>query len=99
MANRIIDVLQRWSLVQVCYGFSLSLSILVTLTTFTFPSTVQPVHLFLSHLYSFALLFAATRIASLFLFHQSYVFFPFSYAVPLGLCAISCSINTAPVLM
>ena len=29
-----------------CYGFSSFLTILVTLTTFTFPSTVQPVHLF-----------------------------------------------------
>ena len=82
-----------------CYGFSYFLTSLVTLTTLTFSSTVQPVHLFLSHLYSFALLSAATRIASLFLFHYSYVFLPSLYAVPLGLCAFSCSINTSSVLM
>ena len=70
-----------------------------TFTTLTIPSTVQPVHLFLSYLYSFALLFVAARIASPLLFHHSYVFFPSSYAVPLGLCAFSCSINTASVLM
>ena len=63
------------------------------------PSTAQPVHLFLSHLYSFALLFTVMCIASPFLFHHSYVFFPSSYAVPLGLCAFSCSINTSLVLM
>ena len=72
---------------------------LVTLAMLTFPSTAQPVHLFLSPLYSFALLSTATRIASLFLFHPSYVLFPSSYAVPLGLCASSCSINISSVLM
>ena len=82
-----------------CYGFSFFPTSLVTLTTSTFPSTAQPVHLFLSHLYSFALLSTATRIASLFLFHHSYVFFPSLYVVPLGLCAFSCSINTSSVLM
>ena len=82
-----------------CYGFSFFLTSYVTLTTLTFPSTAQLVHLFLSHLYNFALLFTAMRIASLFLFHHSYVFFPSSYAVPLGLCAFSCSINILSVLM
>ena len=71
----------------------------VILTMLTFPSTAQPVHLFLSYLYSFALLSTATRIASLFLFHHSYAFFPSSYTVPLGLCAFSCSINTSSILM
>ena len=74
-------------------------SSLVTLTMLTFLSTAQPVYLFLSQLYSFALLSTATRIASLFLFHHSYVFFPSLYAVPLGLCAFSCSINISSVLV
>ena len=82
-----------------CYGFSFSPTSLVTFTTLMFPSTAQPVHLFPSHLYSFALLSTATRIASLFLFHLSCVFFPSSYAVPLGLCTFPCSINTSSVLM
>ena len=72
---------------------------LVTFTTLTFPSTAQPVHLFLSRLYSFALFFTATRIASLFLSHHSNVFFPSSYAVPLGLCTFSRSINISSLLV
>ena len=40
----------------VCYGFSSCLSYLCTFATLTFPNTAQPVYLFLSHLYSFALL-------------------------------------------
>ena len=66
-----------WNNPSLCYGFSFFHTSLVTFTTLTFPSTAQPVHLFLSYLYSFALLFAVTRIASLFLFHHSYVSFPF----------------------
>ena len=104
--QRKLEVLECFRVIEVsrdlrkrCYSFSSFLLTLVTLTTLTFPSTVQPVHLFFYSLYSFALLAAATRIASPFPFHHCYAFLPSWYAVPLGLCASFCSINTASFSM
>ena len=84
---------KQWWSTRRCYGFSFFLLTLVTFTTLTFPSTAQPVHLCLLFVVQLRTARRSTRIASPFLFHHCYAFLPSWYAVPLGLCASSCSIN------
>ena len=82
-----------------CYGFSLFPPVLVHLLRWRSLVPFNRYTISFYSLYSFALLIAAMRIASPLLFHHSYAFFPSSYALPLGLCAFPCSINTSSVLM
>ena len=87
-----LSVLLCWDYVTVFLHFLLSLWHLLRLR-FLVPFNRYTFSIY--SLYSFALLVAATRIASPFLFHHSYALLPFSYALPLGLCTFSSSINTA----
>ena len=93
------DTVPKHAHFSLCYGFPFSLVTFVHLLRWRFLVPFNRYTLSFYSLYSFALLVAATRIASSFLFHHSYAFFPSWYALPLGLCAFFCSINTSSALM